>query len=422
MLARAAGVETLSIGALGTVVHPNRFKRQLAAPAEKAAPFLRAFDVFEYLPQPADRLSVSRTAGIESLRVQPGTILLTRSGRNLGPAVMTDEYLARFIPSDDLIRVSIKDRVMAHYVLAFLNSDIGQALLRQDKTGSVIDHLSADQVSAQQVPLFDADMIERIASAMKRCIDLRGRARTILSEALQSTNERYPAIRTNGAEGWSTRAVELHGRLDAAAHQTSIRALRDVLREAGGQCVGDVATIVKPAGRYKTYYVDSEHGRPLLSGRNLLQVTPIAPKHISVRSINDPSRYELTANSVAFQADGRAEEHLGFPVVVTSERHGWLGSGHVGRVIPHDNVSTGALWCGFAADATQVQLAAVACGSVVDALYEEDIASVVLPPLEGIAAGSAVEVAWSLFAEAAESERAAVDHFASAVDSAIASS
>src|SRR2546422_6560736 len=42
--------------------------------------------------------------------------------------------------------------------------------------------------------------------------------------------------------------------------------------------------------------------------------------------------YTTLFRSIAFQADGRFEEALGFPVMVTSDRDGWLASGHVGRL------------------------------------------------------------------------------------------
>ncbi len=385
---------------IGTVQHTNRFKRHLAAPAEESLPFLRAFDVFEYLPEPADLISVDRTPGLADLRIEPGVILLTRSGRNLGPCVLSDEYLARFVPSDDLLRIRIDDEAHRHYVFAFLNTPTGQELLRLDRTGSVIDHLSAGQVARQSVPVLPQVYAQVVAST-REASRLQGEARVTLSDAVTALTEALPPIPPAEPphQGWAVSAKDLAGRFDAAFHQANVRDLRTTLLAAGGQRLGDVATARKPAGRFKTYYVAEEHGRPMLSGRHLLQFKPIGAKHISNRSLKEGAkRYELEAGMVACQADGRAEESLGQPVMVTDERAGWLASGHVGRILPDSSEDAGWIWAAMASPAVRQQMSAAACGSVVDALYEPDIENVVLPPRD-LVDSPAVAQAWRDFDE-----------------------
>src|SRR5437870_6377295 len=89
---RAAGVRFVKLGARdglqARVWAPQRFKRAYAASAEQRVPYLRPHDVFNYLPEPADWLSVERTAKVDQYQIRPGLILQTCSGRNLGPAVM----------------------------------------------------------------------------------------------------------------------------------------------------------------------------------------------------------------------------------------------------------------------------------------------------------------------------------------------
>lgn len=397
----AAGVEMLQIGGpdgIGTVQHTTRFKRQLAAPAEESKPFLRAFDVFEYLPEPADLISVERTTEIDELLIEPGAILLTRSGRNLGPCVLADKYLARFVPSDDLLRIRIENEDHRHYVFAFLNTPTGQELLRLDRTGSVIDHLSAGQVSRQSVPVLP-QVYDQVVTTTREASRLQGEARIVLSDAVTAITAALPSARPLSPlyAGWSINATALAGRFDAAFHQADVWDLRAALLAAGGRRIGDVAGVRKPAGRFKTYYVTEEHGRPMLSGRHLLQFKPIGAKHISNRSLKEGAiRYELRAGMIAFQADGRAEESLGQPVMVTAERDGWLASGHVGRIIPNSPGDAGWIWAAMASPAVRKQMSAAACGSVVDALYEPDIENVILPPRD-LVDSAAVTQAWNEF-------------------------
>ena len=68
----------------------------------------------EYLPEERSRLSTHQN-DIDALSVKTGTILQTCSGRNLGPLVIADKYLERFILGSDLIRISIEDVCIFEY-------------------------------------------------------------------------------------------------------------------------------------------------------------------------------------------------------------------------------------------------------------------------------------------------------------------
>jgi hypothetical protein len=139
--------------------------------------------------------------------------------------------------------------------------------------------------------------------------------------------------------------------------------------------------VVKPEGRYKTNYVDAEHGLPILSGGQLLESRPINLRFIAPQALKHIARYALSPGWLAFPADGRAEEQLGEPVVVTSDRAGWLASGHVARIVPKPNISPGLLYMALRTDHAQMQIKAFACGSVVDATYPAEVETIVLPPL-----------------------------------------
>jgi hypothetical protein len=100
--AEAAGVAVPRVADLGLAWDPARFARVWATTSEAAVPYLRPYDVFDVLPTAADQLSVDRTQGLERLRLQPGMILQTCSGRNLGPCTYVDDHLAQFALSGPL--------------------------------------------------------------------------------------------------------------------------------------------------------------------------------------------------------------------------------------------------------------------------------------------------------------------------------
>lgn len=399
-LQKGTGHTLRSIDSLGEAYAPSRFKRTYAVDGEQSVPYLRPYDVFEYLPPEADRLSATRTDNLDNYLIRDGDILQTCSGRNLGPVTIADSYLTQFVLSHDMIRVRIHDDSDRFYVLAFLRSRTGQHLLRGDRGGSVISHITTGHVEALHVPFVHAIKDEVVDLAM-RATSLRESARIELHDAVETIDETYPATEQRPVEGWSASSQQLRDRFDSAYHLEAISDDRHNLTQAGGIRLGDVATIVKPGGRYKMVYVNPGHGHPFLSGRQILQADVVAPKNLSPHSAQAAGGFALQQDSVIFQSDGRAEEGLGYPAYVTPERDGWLASGHVGRALPHDPSDAGWIWASMASNVVRSQVVALSTGSVVDALYPDDVANVLLPPRD-VVDSDAIRAAWNRMAEGSQ--------------------
>ncbi|WP_339393723.1 hypothetical protein [Brevibacterium metallidurans] len=399
---------------LGQVGSTSRTRRVYAAQGEESLPYLRPYDVFDYLPQPADQLSKSGSIGWEGLVPNEGTILQTCSGRNLGPLAYADSYLSRFVVSDDMLRLNIDAEEDRFYVFAFLRTPTGQALLTRSKTGNVIDHLSPDDLGAVLVPFFDDALQSQTVADMKHAVTLREAARERLDELIDEFESRVPGPARDGrlADGWTHQASALGGRLDAAFHDPLVTSVRNANNVAGGVRVGDVAETFIP-GRYKRYYVEPEHGKPIVSGRQLLQTQPINLRYIAARSF-DFNRYSLEEGMLAFGAEGRAEDRISQPVLTTGDRTDWLANNHVMRVRPRAGVNPGWLYLCFASWQVQAQVKAQSCGSVVDAVYPGDLDDVILPPIDEVR-GDAAYQCWKDFAEANRLEANAIDRLESSM-------
>lgn len=394
---------------LGDLTQPSRFKRVYATSGEARVPYLRPYDIFDYLPGPADFLSMARSDNLASLLVKSGTILQTCSGRNLGPAVLADDYLAGFAFSHDLIRLEIEDETERMTTLAFLRTEQGKRAITRDRAGSVIDHLTPAQVGAVAIPDFDP----ALAATVTRHVRRAGRLRSLARRRLRTLQAKAEAVVPMPAvpllrEGYTVASTVLKGRVDAAFYSPVVAQIRSELREASAPSVGDLAFVYKPGGRYSPRYVAPEWGEPLLSGRQILQWKPIALKYVATLSFRDVAPYRLAVGSIVYQADGRSEEGLGTPSVVTAAREGWLASGHVGRLVAREGVQFGALYLGLATRQGQAQIRAAASGSVVDSTFVEDMQAVVIPPVTSAMAGSA-ERAWNAIGAADELERIATE-------------
>ena len=332
-LTRHVGCKELSHSRLGSaggvkasIWAPARFKRVYAVAGEKELPYLRPSDVLNYVPRAADMLSATRSKDVDSYRLQPGMLLVTCSGRNLGPTVYVDSFMAQFVLSHDMIRVEIEDETLRFYVLGLLGTRPGQQLLRKDKSGSVIDHITVDHVASFDVPMLPESLVVDVADRMRKAVQFRETARLGLATQRHSYEAALPAIpaASPAARGWNITARDLTDRIDAAPYTPAVRAVRKAMKAKGGAPLGEIAAALKPPGRYKTVYVDSAHGFPILSGGQLLQVRPLNLRYMAAHALSDIDRYRLKPGWIAYQADGRSEEALGEPVMITSSRMGWL--------------------------------------------------------------------------------------------------
>lgn len=394
---------------MGRAWMPGRLKQSLASPGEKAKPYIKPHDLFQYLPEPHVQLSVTKTKNLGDYTVKPGWLLQTRSGRNLGLNALVDEDLATYVVSDDLIRIEIDDERMRYYATAFLRSPTGHGILRRDKSGSVIDHLSPQQIEALEVPLASDDVIDAVVELMRRSFELRQKSRHDLREAVAAYEAQLPEVIRSAAllSCWRVRSSALTGRLDAASYDPLVAEVRKALEAIGGQRLDVAAIPQKPPGRYKTIYVGPGHGLPFMSGTQILQYAFSKPQFMAPQAFRDAKDYGLKQGWTVYMADGRSEKNLGVPAMVTSARDGWVASGHVGRLVPKAGTDPGWLWLAARTWHFGVQIKALASGSVVDSTFPDDVASVILPPALDTDAATVV-AAWEGFAKAQELETEAI--------------
>jgi hypothetical protein len=393
--AEAAGVPVRRVADLGAAWDPPRFARVWATRSEAAVPYLRPYDVFDVLPTAAEHLSVDRTPGLKRLQLRPGMILQTCSGRNLGPCTYVDEHLAQFALSHDMIRLEVAGEDLRFYLFTFLKTPTGQALLRRGKSGSVIDHLTVNDIHDVPVPMVDDSDRNSVVHLTRQATALLARARAGLVQALADVAAALPTPTPSaiGARGWTIANRKVRDRLDAAHYDPVVVGAREAARDAGGRRCGDLAKAHLPA-RYNRVYVEGAHGRPVLSGRQLLQVEPINLRRVSDRSFRTPTEYVLKPGMTIFGASGRSEGRQGSPALITEDRVGWLASDDVMRLRPLPGVKPAGLWLAVATPQAQVQIKALSFGSVVDHMIASDVEGVWLPPVPPTAVAIA-ERAWA---------------------------
>ncbi|RKM61537.1 hypothetical protein D6856_04865 [Butyrivibrio sp. XB500-5] len=392
---------------------PNRNTIVYAGEGEESLPYLQPYDILEYMPIARSYLS-SHQEGIDELKVMAGTILQTCSGRNLGPLVISDDYLENFRFGSDLIRITVNDETLRCYIYAFFNTWVGQALLHSSKTGSVIDHLSRKDIEKIQVPELSQKDYHEISEKIKEYYKLSSEARNIIAKMSAEFNEKIGVSLDAKPlrNGWDVSVKNLMkaGRIDAAYYDPYTAKASEKLRKAGGVKMSEKAKVLKPSGRYKTNYVDKSNGDPLVSGRQLLQHEVVNMKYLPKTSHDKYSEFRLSENWIAYPADGRVEGRLGTPTFIAKKRSDWFASGHIGRIVANEEVNPGYLYLAMLHPVVQAEVYSLACGSVVDAVYPEDVEKIIIPPEIDFEYDKVIE-AWGKFDKADNLKESACRQF-----------
>lgn len=134
------------------------------------------------IASPAQKLYASM------LRVQEGDILISRSGTIGKVTYATKDLSQKYLVSDDLVRVRVKDEKLRAYLLAYLASSTAYSLMLLDEYGSVQQHLQPRHIQEMLVPVpEDWDNASAILKAGNSLI----KAMEVLSKAdnlIQSTS------------------------------------------------------------------------------------------------------------------------------------------------------------------------------------------------------------------------------------------
>lgn len=109
---------------------------------------------------------------IDFLRVIEGDILISRSGTIGKVTYATKDLAKKYIVSDDLVRIRVKDETLRAYLLAYFSSETAHALMLLDEYGSVQQHLQPRHIQQMLVPVpNDWSLAASIIEAGRRFIN-----------------------------------------------------------------------------------------------------------------------------------------------------------------------------------------------------------------------------------------------------------
>ena len=115
-------------------------------------PFMTGAELSQQCLPPYRWLSPRGVKDINDYVVEEGTLLLYKSGNTdggiLGNVFIVDKWLNGFCLSDHVIRIKMKDKKMAYWAYAFLQSKAGKKLLLRLATGAVIPFITPERLNS----------------------------------------------------------------------------------------------------------------------------------------------------------------------------------------------------------------------------------------------------------------------------------
>ena len=379
---------------LADAFYPTRFKRIIV---EKSVyPLILPSQIQEINPKPKAYLSPLCKTDFETLKARKGQILLTRSG-TIGNCSLVSETLNGKTLSDDIIRISAREKTHTGYHYAFLRTTIGHALIRTNEYGSVVSHIEPEHL--QNVPIPDPPTLlkTRIHDLVTRSYDLRDESNDLLDQAerllydalnllpLAKLRPHYFHKNAN-LRNYAVKLSQLSGRLDASYHVPIVDAILRKLKKEAAEItsVGDprISKRVILPGRFARVYVQEGQGTVFFGGKQLYQLDPANKKYLSLAKHSSRIKDELLLkeNTIAITARGT----VGRCVLVPRHWHGWTMSDNIIRVEPASDDISGYLYVFLASEYGCELIRRFTYGAVVDALEPCHVSEVPIPLLKDV--------------------------------------
>ena len=424
---RESDLELTTVGKLARVVWFGPFARKYVDDPQYGLPFLTSSTMMEARPRASKLVSIKHTKNLWALQVRKDYILVSCSGTVGNVALCTDD-VDGWACSQDAIRVIARDPIDLGPLYCYLQSALGQFLLKRSQTGSVIRHLYEADVANLPIPKLPLELRRDLTERIRKVSALRVEANRLLDESERMVQEQLdlPPVETfanRDAAPFSVGAMDKilsmtdYGRLrlDATVHEPGINFLRKHLLSDGGKQLGDFLADIRNSNLRKRLYVDDpENGVPLMGGKQLTRIRPSDLKYLSSLHTRGLKNERVREGWTLVTCGGT----VGRTLLVHRNYNDWVMSQHVMRLIPdRTKIHPGFVTAFLSSAYGQAQLHQLSYGSVQKELRDLHFRDVIirLPADHGGSIHQTVVDAFDKRADAISIENAAFVKFLSAL-------
>lgn len=364
--------------------------------SNKAKPMFAASAITECVPEPSLYISAEVDPNVSLFEVKRGWIAITRSGTVGNVGLIYNNLDGKYL-SNDALRILPKNPLDRGVLYTYLRSEQGRSLLQNLTYGSVVRHIKTFQVEALPIPVVTDKIRNHLALLTDKVIAAREQAMTLLDDTTTTMEKSThlpslleDAMESNPEGGTaevfklpSTQAQVRNGdgsdyRLDAHFYNpiaqlavTNIKKCRCEVKK-----VGEVAERVLMGPRFKRNYVESTHGVPFLSGKNIVQIRPTDLKYLSNLQMADMQELIVKRGWTLISCSGT----IGRTCFVWKNYEDYAASQHILRVLPDESkIDAGYLYAFLASPYGYEQILRYRHGSVIDEITDKQIEHVLVP-------------------------------------------
>ena len=385
------------------------FKREEVLNEKFGVRFLASNEIISL--EPKIRYISKKQAEKLNLVVNKSMILITGYG-TVGSIRIVDNIINGFSVADNVTRIIPSNNL--GFIACFLDSYFGQNLLNDYASGATVKFIKADLISKIPMPVLKQEVVLKTNQLYLDAVECRERAYELLEQAkdlvLQYNNlpllddaelETLDSDKETDLHLVSTTEFTKDYRLDAHFYNPMadlvVRNIKD--HSADFQRLEESVNDIVLGKRFKRNYVESNHGTPFLSGKNIIQIRP-AVKYLSNTEISFMDELLIKKNWILITCSGT----IGRTCFVYNNYENYAASQHILRVIPNEvAIDSGYLYCFLSTDYGYHQTLRYKYGAVIDEIDDGNIANILIPicsPELQKEIGDLVRQAYDLRAEA----------------------
>ena len=358
--------------------------------SENSVGFIGSSEMLDICPQPIKFMVDDER--VSDLHVKRGTVLISRSG-TIGNMSFVNETLEKFLISEHAMRLECNS--YPGYVYAYLKTKTGQALIRSNIYGSVIQQIEPEHLASIPIPNASNELKYRIDELVSQSYSLRDESNALVEAATQLMIEelRLPTIENFDVEyfrkgapvdTFNVKLSNMGCRLDASYHVPIVDAITHHLKENCGELttISDARIskeIILP-GRFKRIYVEEGVGRVFIGGKQLWELDPCNKKYLSLSQHGDriEKQLELHENMTLITCSGT----IGKVALVGKHWEHWAANQHIIRVVPADDSIAGYLNVFLASDYGYHLITRHTYGAVIDEIDDTHVSRIPIPLLK----------------------------------------
>jgi type I restriction enzyme, S subunit len=410
--------ETVQLRNIAHVSHPGITKRSYIDNKEFGIPFLSTSDMQFYEATDNKYVSKELSKNLADYIVSEGTILISRSG-TIGSIALVDKNMNGCAVTEHAIRVTIKDPDFLGLVYTFLNSDVGQKIIKGQKSGAVIDEIYDEDIEQIEIPIIDKAVTDAINFRIKKVKENRETAYTLINKAraLALKHNNLPPIEEADFETMDPQKEAQIGlinileftedfRLDAHFYNPLAKAAIGNIKKYSDHflLLSDVSKDIIIGKRFKRNYVSFDHGTPFIGSKNILQIRPTELKHLSNTEIGFMDDLMLQNGMILIACSGSLGGTFGKACLVHNNFEKYAASQHILRIVCNQQlVDPGYLYAFLSSDYGYACITRYRWGALIDELDDNDMSKLIIPiPSKNLQSevGDLVRRAYDLRAEA----------------------